>query len=714
VFWLHASSAARLEQSIRNTLEELKEPGVGDPRLSVFQLFRAWLLDRKQERTWMIILDNADDERFLLQPPGAAGLQETDGQCQQAGDSERCLDYLPFCEHGTLLATSRSRTAASQIVTPDDIIVVGPMDQAHGIALLQQKLDNSSGSLEYTLEDLSQLAMELDSMPLAMAQAAAYIRERTPRCSVKEYLDKLTGEQTRLDVLGQHTRDLRRDRDAQNCILKTWHITFEHIRQRESSAADLLSLMSFFDRNAIPESLLHMRDLDQTAASEPNPPAHFGVRLSLRRFISRHPIPKLQSRKRSNQQQSDPSLKREAHSRVNDRLGTSTNGPPNEQTPNFADDIQMLRNYSLVTVIAGSPSFEMHRLVQLATQDWLKANGSFERCGGQFMMNLDEAFPLGGLKDWAICQPLFPHVFAAMELKLQDRNSVLRQASMLTKGTRHANNMGAYIAGQQMIEQAFKDRLELLGPGHEDTINAMLDLGIAYSHMRQYEKAESVQVEAMNRAARLLGENHEITMNATLILASTYSESGKLVEAETMQLKVLRWIRKKYGEKYDETILVMCDLATTLSKRGRHSEAEDLAERAVGIARKLHPECSLIALNPLKCQATVYFEAGHYEEAGRLLDEVFLRSSKLLGDDHPQTLHIMHWLSCTTYALGRRRSAVDLLRECAEKSERKLGPHHLDTVQLYEQVRQWEANDGLHEIAGDGEPIEPDHGNGVR
>jgi len=41
--------------------EDLQVPGVNEPAANVFQLFRAWLLDRKQRRTWLIILDNADD-----------------------------------------------------------------------------------------------------------------------------------------------------------------------------------------------------------------------------------------------------------------------------------------------------------------------------------------------------------------------------------------------------------------------------------------------------------------------------------------------------------------------------------------------------------------------------------------------------------------------------------------------------------------------------
>ena len=41
------------------------------------------------------------------------------------------------------------------------------------------------------------------------------------------------------------------DREAQNSIMLTGHISFEHVRQTRQSAADLLSLMSFFDEICI-------------------------------------------------------------------------------------------------------------------------------------------------------------------------------------------------------------------------------------------------------------------------------------------------------------------------------------------------------------------------------------------------------------------------------------------------------------------------------
>ena len=45
---------------------------------------------------------------------------------------------------------------------------------------------------------------------------------------------------------------------------------------------------------------------------------------------------------------------------------------------------------------------------------------------------------------------------------------------------------------------------------------------------------------------------------------------------------------------------------------------------------------------------------------------------------------------------------MDLLRDCAGMSEQKLGSHHLTTIRRYERLREWEAEDGLEDVAQDG------------
>ena len=129
------------------------------------------------------------------------------------------------------------------------------MDQTDALALLQKKLGSA-------FEENSAVALieALDCMPLAVTQAAAYIAQRAPRTTVSKYLQSLRKEdRDRSRLLDKDIEDFRRDGTASNSIIATWHISFEYICQKRPSAARLLSLMSLFDRQGIPESMLDGR-----------------------------------------------------------------------------------------------------------------------------------------------------------------------------------------------------------------------------------------------------------------------------------------------------------------------------------------------------------------------------------------------------------------------------------------------------------------------
>ncbi|RFU31203.1 Nucleoside-triphosphate phosphatase, partial [Scytalidium lignicola] len=64
VFWVHASNAARFEQSYREIADVVKIPGREDPKANIFKLVYNWL--RNNKRQWILILDNIDDASFLF------------------------------------------------------------------------------------------------------------------------------------------------------------------------------------------------------------------------------------------------------------------------------------------------------------------------------------------------------------------------------------------------------------------------------------------------------------------------------------------------------------------------------------------------------------------------------------------------------------------------------------------------------------------------
>lgn len=49
-----------------------------------------------------------------------------------------------------------------------------------------------------------------------------------------------------------------------------------------------------------------------------------------------------------------------------------------ENSEKFEDDIQTLRDFSMISIKADGTTFEIHRLIQLATRKWLDAHRKLE------------------------------------------------------------------------------------------------------------------------------------------------------------------------------------------------------------------------------------------------------------------------------------------------------------------------------------------------
>ena len=462
MLWLHAGSKARLEQSFRDVADYVNIPGRQDPKANIFRLVHDWLRDGKSGQ-WLLILDNVDNPD-LLSEAGDAGQRGqgtgVDGECRQPISA-----YLPHSQNGSILVTSRSQAAALKLVEEKDIVVVQPMTPAQALTLFEKKL----GSLGQG-DDTAELAAALEFMPLAMVQAAAYVSQRAPRCSVQRYLEDFRkSDRKRTSLLNHEGGQLRRDWQAQNSIIITWQISFEHIRVTRPSAADLQSLMSFFDRQGIPEALVRKR-----AES-----------------VNGH----------GSQEERDEHDGREEEEEEDDNDVTSESSEDN----GFEDDVQTLRNYSFLSVNTDQ-TFEMHALVQLATRIWLEANGKLEQWKQCYIKNLSAEFPIGEYENWTYCQTLFPHAKSAITQRPKAEGSLREWASLLYNAAWYAWAKGSITEAVEMSEMAMKVRKKILGQEHEETLDSMDMVGLAYKDRGCWKEAEELGVQVIEIRKRVLGE----------------------------------------------------------------------------------------------------------------------------------------------------------------------------------------------------------------
>ncbi|CAG8345481.1 unnamed protein product, partial [Penicillium salamii] len=457
VFWVHASTEARFEQSFRDIADQAKIPGRRDAQVNIFELVENWLRN-ETIGNWVCILDNIDDDQLLRSVPVIGKGDPMSGS--RNASTKPLLEYVPRSRNSSIIITSRTREVALKMVHHSDLIEVKPMEKSEALELLQRKLEQPGES-----QESRQLVNALEFMPLTIVQAASYIRNRAPRSSVSQYLkDFLRSDRKATKLLEIEAGHLYRDWEAKNSILVTWQISFDYICQKKPSAAGLLSLMSFFDRQGIPENLIRQR-----------PKAN---------YVSNSELP-------------------------NDSSDGETS--KSDSGPDFEDDVATLRDYSFISVTENSTLFSMHRLVQLTTRAWLKSQGQIDQWKDQFISTLCDEFPTGEYENWERCRPLFPHVKSAVSQQPASSGCLLKWALLLYRGAWYASQIGNIADAKKMAFQSRNHRMLLLGDKHEETIDSTSMLATAYWYEGRWEEAEQLQVQVMETSKTKLGEDHPDT-----------------------------------------------------------------------------------------------------------------------------------------------------------------------------------------------------------
>ena len=643
VFWVYAGNAARFEQGFRDIADCVKLTGRQDPQANIFKLVHDWL--RNSGERWLLVLDNLDDTRFLVQGNG-----QGQATSQPMTAFRPLRDYIPYCERGSILVTTRSKEVALEIVEQRDMIVIEPMDKATAIALFKKKLA-AQGNSQDDQSEVAELAVALEYMPLAIVQAAAYISQRAPRHSVAKYLEEFRRNREGISLLDYDAGQLRRDRDAKNSIFTTWQISFEHLQRTKPSAADLLSLMSFFDRQGIPEELIRSQK-SGGASTASGSKALLGSRRLKNLF--RRDKSKLQDQQRHKETEQSGEV--------------------------FEDNVTALRNLCFISVDVGRATFEMHRLVQLATQKWLAANGRHEQWNEQFIANLNAAFPSGIYENWATCQALFAHVKLAAEQRPKNASSLTEWAVLLKNAAWYAWMMGNAAEAEALAVTSFETLQTLRGWEDEETLDSMRMVGLAYKLGGKWDQAAQTTLQHMETSKKKFGEDDLRTLESTNNLASTHYLQGRWADSEALMTYVVQMRKTKLGDSHPSTLSSIANLAATYQLQERLDDAEKLniqvMEKRKALLGNNHPD----TLSSMANLAVIYGEQGRLEDAEKLEIEVMEKSKAILGDDHPHTLDSMGNLAATYNVQGRLKEAEELQVQVTQLSKTKLGAEHPSTL----------------------------------
>lgn len=690
-FWVHSSSRARFEQSFGEIADRIRTDACEDGRSDTLQTVSQWLSDRRNG-PWLLILDNADDARVLLD------LQEHNMARNVAPAKRRLIDYIPHVPHGVVLVTTRDRTSGWALTgdysTP---IKVESMDPLESLELLKGKLPIESGN------EAVELVMELEHVPLAISQAGAYIRERAPLMTLTKYLAEFRKSQdNQTTLLNSNHADLRRDGEVPNAFITSWQLSFDHVRETYPKAADLLSLMSFFNRQAIPQFLVQGGYDDIMFCEVIGPLLNFslvradstGQMFELHRLVqiaTRHWI----ERDGSNQKWIDCAIDRMAEkfpqiedqrqswaacetliSHVEEVLG---NEPGSEQHQLEYANLLTNSSWYLIerkgdlllaeerskkalviqrNILAAGGDNLLDTLTVISyvygrQQQYQKAEelqveileqrinnwGETDERTQADMNNLAQTYT--SLRKYERAEELLSRVLGLQARLLGHANSCVTEINMANLKIEQGDLQTAETLSLYVLERL----TTMFGSDHMDVLCARTTLRRAYDGQKKYVEAEKLLLENLSACRRVFGERDSNTLTVAYNLASCYLGEGKLVEAERQCSECLDFRREILGPQHQETLRTEVLLGKILMEQYKFPAAHRLFANVVDVSRKAHRAQDEVTMVALYEHAFDVRYSGHKQEAIRLMTEVVETRTKLLGADHPATVDSAAWLA---------------------------------------------------------------------
>lgn len=654
ILWVYGTNATRFRASYTDIAKQLRLKGLNDPQDDPLDVLRRWLQSEESGR-WFMILDNVDDRSFVTPNP----------ESEDTSKNEFSIpEFLPQRENSVVLLTSRDGEAALDLINQDSRfkVTVQSMNKEDTRLLLDKKLPKSNAKEE----DKECLIEKLDSIPLAITQAAAYLHKKT-RVTLKQYLVLLDkSEHDPKSVLNIHGSDSRRDPKVTNAVFKTWQITLNVIKENHPDAAELLAVMSMFDRQGIPAFLFQNEHEAQESDSDGDESSEA-----------------VGDEDESEQDDDNDSVSSETSdpSDANSTASATSSVSSKFWFTEFEESIQILLSFCLLTEEENGSSFQMHRLVQLATTNWLGASESIQRHKDKAMRVLAKAYPDGDeFENWVTCRALEPHTEALLGSKYSTRKCRLARARLCEHKGSFLVQQGAFSKAEKLLTVAVQELTELLGEDHEHSLWPTMRLGVLYLRQSRYEMAEKHNLKYLAIAEDTYGKNDELSLAFHHTLNNIYIDQGHYEKAVEGCEKLLAMTTQVLGEHHRDTGLDSSNLARVYVELERSKEAIDillpLSERRIKNYGKEHPD----TMNVLQELARAYKMQGRLQEAEELELDILQVSEKSLGGEHPDTLLSKTNLAATIFLQGRLPEAEMLEIGVLRSRTRIHGEAHVETL----------------------------------
>ncbi|MFD7589342.1 tetratricopeptide repeat protein, partial [Kitasatospora sp. NPDC059811] len=534
------------------------------------------------------------------------------------------------------------------------------------------------------------LADELGHLPLALAQAGAYVQQTgTTFAAYRELLrtsspagpDAGSGTGTGSDT----------GSGAVATVSRLWHTTLRTVQATTPFAVELLRTLAWYAPEALPREALTpfgarrpaevdsalrlLADYNLITLGD-TVTVHRLLQGVLRRSDGARPL-----RRRAEQQLAEaaarlwptagPRLRRALLPHIRE---LAAGGPSEQPTPQtvalyrlaageLTDRAQRVFAIPLVTAMADGQT----RLLGADHPDTLATRG-----------RLAELHARAGdpARAVALCRAV---VADRTRLQGHDHPATLADRSTLAHAYRKA---GEHRCAVEEFRAVVADRARVLGADSRETLTSRAGLAYALQVAGQHQAAVAEFERLLADAGRVLDDpDHPDILAHRNGLAYAQLTAGQHRLAITLYEQAVADRARVLGADHPDTLTSRDWLAAAHVVAGDHRAAvagyEALVADHVRVQGPDHPQ-TLFARGRL---ATAYCEAGHPASAVARFTDLVRDYTRVLGPDHPHTLDVRSGLAHVHREAGQLRTAVDEHRALVRSRSRVQGPDHPDALE---------------------------------
>ena len=351
--------------------------------------------------------------------------------------------------------------------------------------------------------------------------------------------------------------------------------------------------------------------------------------------------------------------------------------PPAQSKEEMTHAIGTLCAYAFITRRGDSEHYDMHRLVHLATQIWLKMQDSTVKIRETAVAQLEDIFPSSEWSNRAVWREYLPHTLRLLQT---------------TEGSDKRSDLCFYVAKCLRVDGRREEaitwlsqcrlwREKHLAEDQPDMLTILSDLSSVLLSVRRIKEAISLIQHVVETKKRVLAEDDHSRLISESQLAVAFLADGQIKGAiALLEHVIVVYKRTLMKEEHPGLLASQCSLARALLKDGQVKKAVELLEQVIPVQERVLSEDHPYRLTSQYELARALLKDGQVKKAVELFEHVVAVRERVLTEDHPDCLISQHELARAFLEDGQVTRAIELLKHVVKVRERVLAESHGDRL----------------------------------